>query len=244
VSRKPLTRTVRCRADEIDRLRKARGLSLEELAAKAGVNMRTLQRWMAGHEAYIANVDAVATVLRVPPTAIIEGYDESLRALDNHAGDTRFVLRMTVSGTLLSADQARRLAEVPPSLIAELQRLGIHIDAADANVLVEDRTEERRRIVCLLYGARSTGEPCWIYAGVRPSMYVLFQQTIRNGDIVPYLYKFSVFGEIIVSGLGPYPPLEVTRKVYDLYSVPESADDAHQDNLRVYRNKARTDNGC
>lgn len=210
-------RTVRCRADEIDRLRQARGLSLEALASKAGVNLRTLQRWLAGQEAFIANVDAVAAALKVQPEEIIDRItqDSSSGCPDN---TSRFTLGMTFEGSLTSLGQAKQIAEVSRSAVAELQRLGITVDRAEASILITQNDCETTRIISVVYGLLTDEAPCWIYVAVRPSMYNAFEEACKQKSDI--MRKFAPFGEIIVSGHGTEPPSCITRRVGELYSSP------------------------
>jgi transcriptional regulator with XRE-family HTH domain len=54
------------RADELDRLRQARGLSLERLALKADIHVKTLKRILDGQEARLETIQLLANALDLP----------------------------------------------------------------------------------------------------------------------------------------------------------------------------------
>jgi transcriptional regulator with XRE-family HTH domain len=54
------------RAAELDRLRQAQGLSLERLASKADIHVKTLKRILDGQEARLGTIHLLAEVLGVP----------------------------------------------------------------------------------------------------------------------------------------------------------------------------------
>ncbi|MGH7243425.1 MAG: helix-turn-helix domain-containing protein [Phycisphaerales bacterium] len=206
-------RTHICRADEIERLRQEKGLSLERLAAKAGVTVRTLKRWLSGKPAFFDNIAAIGTALDVPPKTLMRGQDNTGPPVLTQRAV--FNLQMTISGTIDSAEKARALAELPSSIVADLARIGIHIAASDARLSVETRADELTRTLVCIHGVLDSGKHCWIYAAVRPSMYDTFLRAQAEGTLD--IHNFAVWGEIIVSGNEKLPPLAVTTKVADMY---------------------------
>lgn len=77
--------------------------------------------------------------------------------------------------------------------------------------------EDLKRTIVLLYGMMQNGQPCWIFAAVRPSMYQDFQTAYKNQKID--LKDFSGFGELIISGEGKTPPDDVILKVAEMYQT-------------------------
>jgi transcriptional regulator with XRE-family HTH domain len=66
-------RVYRLRAEEVEKLRTQLGLTIEQLARKAGeVHVKTLQRWLKGKPAYLRNIRALAIALKTKPEAIID----------------------------------------------------------------------------------------------------------------------------------------------------------------------------
>lgn len=73
------------------------------------------------------------------------------------------------------------------------------------------------RIIVLLYAMLENGNPCWIYAAVKPSKYQAFLNAQKEGKL--NVYDFAPYGEIIVSGEGKSPPDEITLKVAEMYQT-------------------------
>ncbi len=68
--------------DELRRRRLRAGLTQRELAARAGISQPAVAAIEAGHRRVTdATRDAVETALRVPPSRLLEGAREELRAL-------------------------------------------------------------------------------------------------------------------------------------------------------------------
>jgi transcriptional regulator with XRE-family HTH domain len=68
--------TVVIRADEVERLRAKDGLSLEKLAEMVPIDVRTLQRWLAGQPAWFDNVASLAKALDVDFETLTQPRDE------------------------------------------------------------------------------------------------------------------------------------------------------------------------
>lgn len=73
------------------------------------------------------------------------------------------------------------------------------------------------RVIVLIYGVLESGQPCWIYAAVKPSKYQPFLAAQKDGTLD--IYQFAPYGEIIVSGEGKSPPDEITLKVAQMYQT-------------------------
>jgi len=188
------------------------------------VDVRTLKRWLSGRRAFLENIAAIAAALRVAPEALIADHAPAeLPAPPRQV--TTFSLQLTVTGTIRSAEQARVLAELPASVLTELARAGIQIAASDARLSIEHRAEELTRTIVLIFGTLDTGNSCWVYAAIRPSMYSIFVREQAAGRVD--MYNFVLWGEIIVSAEGDKPSFEITKKVRDLYQVPLTAEEMH-----------------
>ncbi len=77
------------------------------------------------------------------------------------------------------------------------------------------------RIIMLVYGTLDTGGPFWCYVAVKPSMYDAFKEAESSGKLD--LYNFDAYGEVVVSGEGEKPPVEVTEKVAEIYNTDASS---------------------
>ena len=73
------------------------------------------------------------------------------------------------------------------------------------------------RIIMLVYGKLESGGPFWCYCAVKPSMFDRFKTDEAAGNLD--LYNFDPYGEVIVSGEGEKPPIEVTEKVAEMYNA-------------------------
>lgn len=73
------------------------------------------------------------------------------------------------------------------------------------------------RVIVLIYGMLENGNPCWMYAAVKPSKYEGFMNDHKAGKVD--VHNFSPYGEIIVSGEGKSPPDEITLKVAEMYQT-------------------------
>lgn len=77
--------------------------------------------------------------------------------------------------------------------------------------------DDLTRIIMLVYAMLEGGQPCWVYAAVKPSKHEDFTAAQKDGTLD--LYNFTEFGEIIVSGEGKSPPDDVTLKVAEMYQT-------------------------
>lgn len=92
--------------------------------------------------------------------------------------------------------------------------------------------DELKRIIVLIYGMLDNGSPFWVFAAVRPGKYQAFLTAQKEGKVD--LYKFDVYGEIIVSGEGKSPPDDITLKVAEMYQTdPAVLTQALQDDDNV-----------
>src|ERR1700753_2262130 len=88
-------------------------------------------------------------------------------------------------------------------------------------------TDDLKRIIVLIYGMLENGNPFWVFAAIRPSLYQPFIAAQKDGTL--NLYDFTPYGEIIISGEGKAPPDEITLKVAEMYqsrAVSQQDDEA------------------
>ncbi len=73
--------TIVIRTGAVEKLRAQAGLSLEALAQKVPIDVRTLQRWLAGQPAWFENVASLAKALNVDYEAITQPINEASRSV-------------------------------------------------------------------------------------------------------------------------------------------------------------------
>lgn len=81
----------------------------------------------------------------------------------------------------------------------------------------EYKPDDLTRIIVLVYAMLDSGQPCWVYAAVKPSKHEAFTNAQKDGTLD--MYQFEPYGEIIVSGEGKSPPDDVTLKVAEMYQT-------------------------
>ncbi len=213
----PIERTEMCCAEEIERLRKLKGLTATQLASQAGIHIRTLKRILAGHRAYIANIESLATVLGVKYHELVQkDVAPPSQSIDQ---TTEFSMTIKLEGDLHSPGQISRLVTLTPDVIAALANFGITINSQTSQLSVVERSgDDIKRIIVVVTGMLENGKPFWMYVAVKPSQYRRFLQSQSNGTLD--LYNFESYGEVIQGGDdGPLPPDNVTRELAALYNV-------------------------
>src|SRR5436853_252825 len=81
----------------------------------------------------------------------------------------------------------------------------------------DPKADDKTRIIVLVYGTLENGNPCWLFAAVKPSKYQGFLGAHKNGTLD--VQQFDGYGEIIVSGEGKAPPDDVILKVAEMYQT-------------------------
>jgi len=77
------------------------------------------------------------------------------------------------------------------------------------------------RMVMLTYGRQQDGKsPYWCYVAVKPSEYERFMAALKNGSLDLHSFNEDGYGEVLVSGPGLYPPIDVTREVARTFRMP------------------------
>src|SRR5688572_2464679 len=95
-------------------------------------------------------------------------------------------------------------------------------DSRDPSSGVADKyhPDNISRIIMLVYGKLENGNSFWCYCAVKPSQFDKFKADEAAGSLD--LYNFDPYGEVIVSGEGEKPPIEVTEKVAEMYNADAS----------------------
>ncbi len=200
------------RGHELDQLRQSRGLSLEQLAKKAKIHVKTLKRILSGNEARISTIDLLAKALGVSCNhlrADIQRPEEQER--------TAFTLDLTLHGTLESLQQLQQAVNLSPLLKGALEQTGIKVTNLSSRLHLINKSGEFTRSIAVLYGVTANGTPFWLFAAVLPSRYEHFITSYRDGTLD--IHAFSPYGEIIVIGEGKDPPDSVVDKVAEMYQT-------------------------
>jgi transcriptional regulator with XRE-family HTH domain len=204
-------RTYTCKDGVIDRLRKERGLSSEQLAERAEIHSRTLRRLAAGKPAYLVTIAGLARALEVPVSQLLHG-QVTVPAIAE-APKSAYTLSLSLSG-LVPHENSLPLLEAVRRFTEELAATGAGVTKLQSAMHLTDPLQVT---IVLVYGVLIDGGPCWIYAAVRPDKYADFMKAYNDGSL--NMHAFDEYGELIVSGTGKLPPDSVTQKVADLYST-------------------------
>ena len=212
----PSKRTEIICPEQVERLRKIKGWSLEKLATKARINIRTLRRNLAGKPAYWSTIGRLAEALGVTPEKLQLGYDDEAQKAPQIAA-MPFSLDLQLTGETHTPQQIALIANLTAEVLARLASAGITVRASETTLAVLDPRDQSARVIYVVYGMLKTGDPFWCCVAVKPSKRHLFLQLQADDKLD--LYKFDDFGEIIVSGDGKGPDEEIARQVAVLYGV-------------------------
>lgn len=207
----------------VERLRREQGLSLESLAGKAGVHVRSLKKWMKGGRAFIRNINKLAKALNTTAKDITHVEDiaipiaHPLSLNESHVYDLTINVKGRLTGEQDSVDVIRATQE----MMHDLTERGIEITTHNSQLSISSSVDgDLKRIVIMIYGQLPNGNPFWLFAAVKPEMYALFKTTQQAGKVD--IYNFEPFGEIIVSGEGAEAPNDVVDAVAEMYQIDPS----------------------
>lgn len=210
-------RTHACRAAEIERLRQMKGFSLERLAAKAGIHVKTLRRMLRGERSFIRNIAAVAGALGTSPDALFDTVAPDGLESSATPSNGRFRLQLRFAGAVNSASQLTALADLPRQIVQSLASQGI---CAGTHAASLNFANDRDITICYLLSCDDTGRRAWYVLAVGSDKYEAFRAALdTDGSSV----NLGMFGEIIASCYGEAIPRSVDALVRRLY--PESAPD-------------------
>lgn len=208
-------RTYQIRADVVDRLRKSLRMTRKSLADRCHVDSKTLRRWLSGKPAFPTNIEQLANALNTTPDRITVGSDWQPATGEDQT--TEFAYAIQLRGQVATPEQAAALVELTPNILDWLKQQGVMIGTHQAALgfRKEDDIDQCYRVVSVVYGILESGGPFWMYVAIKPTAYPLFMRKALEIDY----HHFDEWGEIIVSGDGKSPPLEVTQKVAEMYGV-------------------------
>ena len=76
---------------------------------------------------------------------------------------------------------------------------------------------EYQRVINVLYGILQDGNPFWVFVAIKKNRFTDFKEAQERGKID--LEKFEPWGELIISGEGVSPPLDVVARVANMYQT-------------------------
>lgn len=235
----PSRRTQRCDPDVIDTLRKAKGLSAHDLARRAGVDRRTVERMMSGRSSFVSYIARVAQCLGVEPDHLF-AKDSALesRPSTSRSPMAGFRLNVEASGIVFSPSQAALIGSVASRVLQDLDEAGVEVDSTRS---VAELSDPSREYVCFLIECTlPRHDLAMLIAFVRPHRVVEFRQALERKQVA--WDNFHDFGycwpmqddarPIWDQVTQPEVPVERLRRVkwYDLISWPDS----HQYTRRAY----------
>lgn len=205
----PRKRTVPLKTDAVHDLRQRKGLSVDSLAGKVGVDLRTLTRWLSGESApYWSNVGALATALGTTIDAIRADKGDALSPPS--AEQHRFVIQIRLKGQFQSAQQKDHLVRLTPELVQALEREGIAITGQKSVLATSGFTGAAAWRVLVGVPGTTDGEPSWAIVAVMPSRLAALLQAGAFDDQLAE-------GEFISCGWGSGIPYTERQRVADIY---------------------------
>jgi len=123
---KPRRSSCQCRVDEFERLRLARGYTIEELAKRAAVSKKTVERLIKGERVDLHTIRLLAEKLGVPPSAIQAG---QLIATTRVSQTSTFKLRVAVDGVCTSPTQAAEVGRMGSDIVSRLESTGVTVSS-------------------------------------------------------------------------------------------------------------------
>ncbi|MCC6908158.1 MAG: helix-turn-helix transcriptional regulator [Phycisphaerales bacterium] len=207
-------RSAPLRLDEVERLRLARSLTVEDLAKKVGVQLRNVRRWLSGEQrVYFKNLRRLAAVLGTTTDAIRADLPEAVppRPLK----PCRFVIEIRLKGYLHSVQQKDHLVRLTPDIIQALAQEGITITGQKSGVVTSRITGPAAWRVLIAVPAREGRRRCWAMFAIKPARVRTFM------DAGEFNADGATDGELITSGWGSRVPRAQIRQVARLFGCDE-----------------------
>lgn len=194
-----------CRIDEVERLRMAKGYSVDDLAKRAHIDKKTLMRVFDGKPLFLSRIARIAAALGTSPQSLIVDQQpqrpEPLEA--------RFRVSLQVAGTLTSHTQVAKLDSLLQEVAASLQSAGITVHAKSQEALID----ASGIAICYYVASDSSGRRMWYViaapSSMRDALCAATQRT-EGADV-------REFGRIISSGKGAAVPKEIRELLHNTY---------------------------
>ncbi len=196
---KPHSSSRACRVEEVQRLRVARGLSVEKLASKAQVDRKTIERLFKGRRLAVESIGRIATALGTTvDNLIVEEDGGAVRV--NHSQPSPFHYHLSVAGDVTSGDQAAELGRLALDGVSRLQDLGANIRSHRAALMVGNALPDPKPLEVgthVLVGVawtNTSGAKEHTLALVRECDYAAFELAVLDGSLD--LRAFEPYGRL------------------------------------------------
>ncbi len=113
----------------LERARRARGWSIEQLAEAAGLSTRTLSRLLNGAPVYMKTATLIAGALGVEVSALLKSpIDVQLPGTTTQRENGLYLFSITTVGFIDSPEHMKLLSEITQEMIARLKSQGHHLE--------------------------------------------------------------------------------------------------------------------
>lgn len=210
-------RSAPLRLEEVERLRQARGLTVEELASKVRIDLRNMKRWLSGEQKpLLHNLNRLVAALGTTPEALRADLSDT-PVPPRPSKPCRFVIEIRLKGYLQSVQQKDHLVRLTPDVVQALAREGIIVTGQKSGVVTSRITGPAAWRVLIAVPAREGRRRCWALLAVRPSRVSTFM------DAGEFNADGAIDGEFITSGWGSRVPQAQTHRVARLFGCAEEA---------------------
>lgn len=199
-------RTYRLSVQKLDQLLCEKGITLEDLAAKCGIDLRTLQRKRQGQPAFPDTIHCIADALGRTFSELVDEPTDALPVAQDKKPSC-FQLHLTLSGAFHSIQQKDYLIKLNSRVISLLEKEGIRITEQAFNAATSHIAGSGSFRLVLAVRAVTDGRPSWFLATVRPSML----PALEKAEVID-VREFP-FGEVIQSGWGQEIPDSAINQV-------------------------------
>lgn len=203
-SKRKASRTATVHPDTLERERARLAWSVELLAEKSGIHVKTIRRLMMGKPAYLSTIRAISGALGVP-IAYLTGQ------LFNLLSPDAFELNIRTVGHVQSRKQFDQVVRETNAIVTRLRAKGISVVTHDVRVSLPKDKETSERIVLSVEGkrrvkvigiVRSGTIPFsfWYFFAVKPAklgelLQALIDKTLDSKEI-----RDHHFGEVLAEG--------------------------------------------
>jgi lambda repressor-like predicted transcriptional regulator len=213
-------RTYPVRVQDLEAARLSQGLSIEKLAIKAGVNVKTLKRMLDGRKSYLPTIAAVAKALGMTSDRLRADIEDK-----EHPPHTDFSLNITIAGQATTPEQIHALVTMTPSIQRLMDTLGLKMFSLQSNLTVEQHIQDTARVFIVIYNI-----PCelpgfqnflWLFMSVRNHKYEKFINAYNETSLG--FSRFDAYGEVIFGGQGFEPPDKLIDALCVIFNTADPA---------------------
>jgi transcriptional regulator with XRE-family HTH domain len=189
----------------LDELLFDRGMTLESLALKSGIDLRTIQRKRSGRPANASTIHCIADVLATPFRDLVV-LPAGAPPLAQENKPSRFRIHLSLSGTFQTERQKEYLQRLNTKVAAALAQEGIDLTGELFKVATSHiATSGAFRFAIAVLGD-TEGIPSWFIATVKPTQLTALCQAEQ---IDP---KTFPYGEVLQVGWGDAVPRWAIRR--------------------------------